>query len=87
LWIGRLLLELGRPDEAIPYLRSLRSSLLEIPASYTLARAYEAAQDYEHARETYTEFAAAWSEADPELRPMVEEARAAAARLTSAIRE
>jgi class 3 adenylate cyclase/tetratricopeptide (TPR) repeat protein len=90
-FLGQLLLETGRPEEAVPYFESFwpgAFSLNEFPLSYFyLGRAYEQMQEYEKARQSYELFAMAWKDADPELQPMVAEARAAARRLTGAIRE
>ncbi|HEY7466551.1 MAG TPA: hypothetical protein VIB47_07640, partial [Dehalococcoidia bacterium] len=64
------------------YFSSFRSSPRQIPATYFLAKAYEAQGEDERAREAYAYVAAAWSDADRELRPVVEDARAAVTRLT-----
>ncbi|UCF20751.1 MAG: hypothetical protein JSU87_04900 [Gemmatimonadota bacterium] len=72
LWYGQMLLELNRPAEAIPYFIAGRSD----PVSHLyLARAYEAAGRYPEAREAYRYFLTWWSEADPALQPLVDEAR------------
>jgi tetratricopeptide (TPR) repeat protein/TolB-like protein len=84
-WIAELLLELDRPREAERYLESL--TWYEPMARLRLARLYEELEEFEKAREEYELFAAAWADPDPELRPLRDEARAAARRLTSAIRE
>jgi tetratricopeptide (TPR) repeat protein/TolB-like protein len=83
-WLGRLLQESGRPREAERYFSSFWQSPL---AAYHLGKVYEELEDYEKARSSYEFFAEAWRDADPELQPMVEEARAAISRLTSVIRE
>jgi tetratricopeptide (TPR) repeat protein len=83
-WLGQLFLEKGRPQEAERYFRSFWQSPL---AAYELAKVYEELEQYSKAREAYEIFATAWRDADPELQSRVEEARAAANRLTSVIRE
>jgi tetratricopeptide (TPR) repeat protein len=83
-WLGRLTEQLGRPQEAARYYRSLRWEPL---ASYHLGRVYEQLGQFADARTEYETFIAGWKDADPELQPKVEEARAAVQRLTSAIKE
>jgi tetratricopeptide (TPR) repeat protein len=84
-WIARLLMELKRPAEAEPYLRSLSVDAPSI--YYELGRVYETLGRYDDARRSYELFAVAFKDADPELRPLAEEARRAASRLTSVVRE
>jgi hypothetical protein len=86
LWIGQLLLEQGRAREAERYLGP-QWRVLEPSAALRLASLYEQLGDFPKARESYEFFASAWRDADPELQPMVQRARAAAQRLTSAIKE
>lgn len=72
LWYGQMLLELDRPAEAIPYFVSGRSD----PVSHLyLGKAYETLGRYREARAAYRYFLTWWSEADPELMPLVDEAR------------
>ncbi|UCC83617.1 MAG: tetratricopeptide repeat protein, partial [Gemmatimonadota bacterium] len=80
--LGMILTDLERWDEAIPYLRSWwwgTDSLMH----YNLAWAHEQTGEYEKARKEYAFFVEAWQDADPELRPWVEDARRALDRLTS----
>jgi serine/threonine-protein kinase len=84
LWLARLMEQLGHPQEAGRYYRSLRP---EPVASYNLGRIYEELGEFADARREYEAFVAAWKDADPELQPKVAEARAAVQRLTSAIKE
>jgi tetratricopeptide (TPR) repeat protein len=84
LWLAHLMEQLGRPQDAAKYYRSLWP---EPPMSYHLARIYEDLGEFEKARDAYEDFIAAWQSADPELQPKVAEARAAVQRLTSAIKE
>jgi tetratricopeptide (TPR) repeat protein len=83
-WLGELSLELGRPREALRYFDSL---WLNPYAAYQLAKIHEELGNYDEARKAYELFAVALRDADPELQPMRDEARAAAQRLTSVIRE
>jgi tetratricopeptide (TPR) repeat protein len=83
-WLGGLLLELGRPQEAEPYFRSLPDAVFSY---YKLGQIYEALGKNAEAREAYQTFALATRDADPELQGMVGDARRAVARLTSVIRE
>jgi len=88
LWIGELLLERGRPQEAVRYFASLhRDANIQVPAALRLAEALEVAGEFDKAREAYDYFVLGWREADPELHPMVVKAQAAADRLRSVIRE
>jgi hypothetical protein len=84
LWLGELLLEDGRPHEAEKYLASLWFD----PLAYReLGKLYVEVEEPEKAREAYEGFVTAWKDADPELRPMVIEARQALAGLTPLRRE
>jgi hypothetical protein len=74
---------MGRPEEAELYLRSEYDPL----ARYHLAKIYEAQQDWVAAREAYEYFATHWSEADPDMQPLVVDARQAAIRLRGLQRE
>ena len=82
-WLGDLLEEMGRSAEAVRYFESLPKSP---PAAYRRARLYERLADTPRAREAYELFALAWKDADAELQPRVEEAKAAARRLGSGSR-
>ncbi len=82
-WLARLHMELGRPQLAAVYLRRLWQDEKPL-AYYHLGRQYEALADPVRAGAAYRYFIAAWSEADPELRPLVEEARRALANLPAA---
>jgi serine/threonine-protein kinase len=86
VWIGKILVEQGRAREAERYLGP-RWRVREPLAALRLAKFYEEMGDFSKARESYEYFASSWRDADPELQPMVQEARAAAQRLSSAIRE
>jgi tetratricopeptide (TPR) repeat protein len=84
-WIAEILLELDRPREAERYLASL--AWYEPMAHLRLGRLYEELEEWEKARTSYELFATAWADPDPELRPLRDEAVAAARRLRSVIRE
>ena len=76
-WIGELLLEIGRPQEAARYFESFWNDPL---AADRLARIYEQMGDRAKAREAYALVAFAWKDADPVLQTR---ARAAVQRLAS----
>ncbi len=74
-WIGRINLELGRPDVAARYFQSFFVQWAPWTRSlFYLGQAYEQMGDLEKAQEAYAEFIDIWKDADPELLPMVEEA-------------
>jgi len=79
-WIASLYMELDRPEQAERYLRSFWWSEY-YHANYYLGKVYEQLGQPEKAREAYQDFVEAWVNADPELQPMVEEAKQAIARL------
>ena len=81
-WLGRLLLDMGRPREALPYFESLTGSSL--PTEYERGRIYEQIGQLERAREAYALFLAPRQQADPVFRPMIQSARAALQRLAVA---
>jgi tetratricopeptide (TPR) repeat protein/TolB-like protein len=83
-WLAKLFFEMGRFREAERYFQSFWRDPL---ASYYLASIYEAQERFDHARRAYELFTIGWADADPELQPMVREARGAMARLASVIRE
>ncbi|MCL7977358.1 MAG: tetratricopeptide repeat protein, partial [marine benthic group bacterium] len=81
--------ELGDTEGAIAVLEAAAASngypsLFGGPRSlalYRLGPLYEQQGETEKARAAYAEFIERWIDADPELRPMVDTARAALARL------
>jgi tetratricopeptide (TPR) repeat protein len=83
LWWGRILLETERPDEAIPYFVGERNQPL--PHLY-LGAAYEALGRDAEARDAYRYFLTWWSDADPELQPLVDEARQSLTRIAARLR-
>jgi tetratricopeptide (TPR) repeat protein len=84
-YLGRLLVEMGRPREALSYFESLiRTSL---PADYERGKLYEQLGEAERAREAYALFLARRQRADPVFQPMIKDARAALKRLSGATAE
>ncbi|MGH7566567.1 MAG: tetratricopeptide repeat protein, partial [Gemmatimonadota bacterium] len=79
--------EAGRAEEAIRWFATRDVSPYELvfraPSHLHLAEIYEQSGDREQAIEHYRAFVGLWGDADPELQPMVQEARAALARLES----
>jgi hypothetical protein len=83
-WLGTLYLEMGRLPDAE---RAFRSFYPDPLAAYHLGKVYEELGEFSKAREAYVLFVVGWQDADAELQPKVQEARAAVQRLTSAIKE
>ncbi len=83
-WIAQLNLELGRTKEAIRWLESFWGYSYVTLAYYELGKAYEQLDEPEKAVAAYAEFVEAWAQADPELQPVVDDARA---RMEAIIRE
>lgn len=77
-WIMDLLVETGRPDEALLYGRLLTP---DPSMGLRMGRLYEEVGDREKALEAYAWVTQAWAGADPTLQPRVAEARQAIARL------
>ena len=84
-WLGRLLMEMGRPQEALTYFESLTGT--SFPADYERGRIYEQLREVERAREAYALFLAPRQQADPMFQPMIQDARAALQRLAVATTE
>jgi tetratricopeptide (TPR) repeat protein len=85
LWyVGQLNLELGRLDQAERAFRALWKDRDVAPAALQRARILERMGRLDEAREAYQFFTHAWRRADPELQPLVTEARQAVARLSRA---
>ncbi|HUP19645.1 MAG TPA: hypothetical protein VM778_06800, partial [Gemmatimonadota bacterium] len=70
--IADLLVELGRPEEAIPYYRSFRHDPF---AAVELGKIYEGLGRVDQAKEQYETALAHWRDADPTLAPRVAEVR------------
>ncbi|MCK5439765.1 MAG: tetratricopeptide repeat protein [Gemmatimonadetes bacterium] len=83
-WLGQLYVELNRFRDAEWVYRSysyLNALSIEPLAQNQLGKIYEALGEYDKARESYEYFVEYWRDADPELQPIVEEARRALALL------
>jgi tetratricopeptide (TPR) repeat protein len=80
-WIAMIHFDAGRYVEAEPYLRSFGRWDPDPISSYYLGVIYEATQRPQEARSRLAFFVESWSGADPELQPLVEDARARLARL------
>jgi tetratricopeptide (TPR) repeat protein len=82
---ARSLEEVGRGEEAIGWYATLEVSPYELvfrgPSHLHRAEIYERSGDTQRAIEHYRAFVTLWENADPELQPLVEQARAALARL------
>jgi tetratricopeptide (TPR) repeat protein len=75
-WLGELRAEAGDAEEAAYLFRTmLAPPLLAVLSRYRLGEMYERLGRTEDARREYGTFVEAWSGADPELRPLVDDAR------------
>ncbi|MBT8477503.1 MAG: tetratricopeptide repeat protein, partial [Gemmatimonadetes bacterium] len=83
-WVAMINLELGRTKEALPWLESFWGSDYVTMAYFELGKAYEQLGQPDEAVAAYAEFVEAWEKADPELLPVVEDART---RLEAIVRE
>jgi DNA-binding SARP family transcriptional activator/TolB-like protein len=82
-WLGRLLVEMGRPREALTYFESQWGvSGGWLPADYERGRLYAQVGMAKQAREAYASFLAPRQQADSAVQPMVQAARAALERLS-----
>lgn len=80
-WAGMLHLEAGNWTKAEPYFRSFNRWSPQPLGSYYLGQIYERTNRPAQAREMFAFFAAQWANADPELQPLVQDARARLIRL------
>jgi DNA-binding SARP family transcriptional activator/TolB-like protein len=71
-WWGRILLDAGRPAEAIPFFIGMRNDPL---THLYLGKAYEAVGRSAEARAAYQYLLRWWADADSSLRPLLDEAR------------
>jgi tetratricopeptide (TPR) repeat protein len=78
--LARSYMELGRWKEAETWFRTQFWNDINL-AYYHLGRVYEELGEPARARQAYEDFAIAFADADPELQPLVEEARAKMAQL------
>ena len=83
---AELLNALGRDDEALQVYRALADELFHsgAPAHFRLAEIYQRRGERQKAAEHYARFIELWQDCDPELRPLVQEARRRMARLRTA---
>jgi tetratricopeptide (TPR) repeat protein len=74
---AELLHTLGRDGEALQAYRGIADQLFHsgAPAHLRLAEIYERRGERQKARDHYARFAELWKDADPELQPLVEDAR------------
>jgi tetratricopeptide (TPR) repeat protein len=79
-WLAELYVDLGRPEDAEPLYRGYQFGYYPL-SQYRLGQIYEQLEEYDKARESYEYFVEYWRDADPELQPLVEEARQAIIRL------
>ncbi len=79
-WWAQVLIDVDRPDEALPYLLAMRSSPV---AHLYLGRAYEALGRDAEARDAYEYFLSNWAEADLDLLPLLDRARRALMRIAA----
>ncbi len=77
-WLSRLLVDRADSPAAQRYAASFWQDPL---SAFWLAQVYEQMEEYDLARTAYAFFIEGWKEADPDLQPLVEEARRAASRL------
>jgi TolB-like protein len=78
-WLGELLLEMDRPDEAAVYYESFWHDPF---AAWRLGPIYERIGDKAKSRDAYALVASAWEDADPVLQARARAARAALQRLS-----
>ena len=78
--LARSYMELGRWKEAETWFRTQFWNDINL-AHYHLGRVYEELGEPARARQAYEDFAIAFADADPEVQPLVEEARAKMAQL------
>ncbi len=87
-WLAELALEEGRLEDAARYFRSLGHGApftSDPMAVYRHGQVLEELGEIEEARDAYAYFVLAWKDADPELQPMVDEARARLGRLGAGV--
>jgi tetratricopeptide (TPR) repeat protein len=83
-WTADLLVELGRPAEAIPYFESITNTPLP---QLELGKIYEGLGDREKALAAYEEFVNAFDQPDPEVVALADEGRQGVIRMRGLRRE
>ena len=80
-WRGEWLYQAGRYDEALQWFENPVDQTSSAWPFFKLRRAqiYSRKGDWQHAAPLYTQVLATWKDPDPELRPLVEQARSALA--------
>lgn len=82
-WLGQIYLDLGQPRDAIRWFNtfvSISGAYWPLAHLY-IGQAYEQLGDIQRARRAYVSFLDMWGDADPEIQPIVDEARDALKRL------
>jgi tetratricopeptide (TPR) repeat protein len=83
-WTAELLVDLGRPAEAVPYFESVTSTPI---AQLELGKVYERLGQREKALAAYEEFVNAFDQPDPEVLALAEEGRQGVIRMRGLRRE
>jgi tetratricopeptide (TPR) repeat protein len=83
-WTAELLVDLGRPAEAVPYFESITAAPV---SQLELGKVYEALGDREKALAAYEEFVNAFDQPDPEVVALAEEGRQGVIRMQGLRRE
>jgi class 3 adenylate cyclase/tetratricopeptide (TPR) repeat protein len=83
-WTAELLVDLGRPAEAVPYFESITATSV---SQLELGKAYEALGEREKALAAYEEFVNAFDQPDPEVVALAEEGRQGVIRMKGLRRE
>jgi tetratricopeptide (TPR) repeat protein len=83
-WTAELLVDLGRPAEAVPFFESLTNTPL---AQLELGKVYERLGDREKALAAYEEFVNAFDSPDPEVGALADEGRQGVIRMKGLRRE
>jgi class 3 adenylate cyclase/tetratricopeptide (TPR) repeat protein len=83
-WTAELLVDLGRPAEAVPYFESITNTPI---AQLELGKVYERLGEREKALAAYEEFVNAFDQPDPEVVALAEEGRQGVIRMQGLQRE
>jgi hypothetical protein len=87
-WLGKLSLELGMEREAGDYFSAIWGVNMPMKslAAFHLGGIYTDLGEFEKSSQAYEYALLAWADADPEMRPRIEAARQALARLPKPLR-